>query len=88
MPRCIGESVRSSFQRSSGVGLPQSVPRRRASSVMISMSSRAPGGGSRALRTRCTRRSLLVTVPSASHQEAVPGSTTCAAAAVSVRKMS
>ncbi len=32
------------------------------------MSSRASPGGSSALRTRCTRRSLLVTVPSASHQ--------------------
>ena len=84
----MGERVRSSFQRSSGVGLPQSVPSLLASSVMISMSSRAPGGGSRALRTRWTRRSLLVTVPSASHQAAVAGSTTSATFAVSVRNMS
>ena len=35
---------------------------------MIPMSSRASPGGSSALRTRCTRRSLLVTVPSDSHQ--------------------
>ena len=55
---------------------------------MISMSSRAPGGGSIALRTRCTRRSLEVTVPSASHQVAVAGSTTSATSAVSVRNMS
>jgi len=55
---------------------------------MISMSSLTPGGGSSALRTRCTRRSLLVTVPSASHHVAVAGSTTSAAAAVSVRNMS
>ena len=40
---------------------------------MISMSSRASPGGSSALRTRCTRRSLFVTVPSASHQLADGG---------------
>ncbi len=55
---------------------------------MIQMSSRAPSGGSIALRTRCTRRSLLVTVPSDSHQDAVPGSTTSATLAVSVSTMS
>ena len=55
---------------------------------MIQMSSRASYGGSIALRTRCTRRSLLVTVPSDSHQEAVPGSTTSAAIAVWVMTMS
>ena len=55
---------------------------------MISMSSRAPSGGSIALRTRWTRRSLLVTVPSDSHQDAVPGSTTSATLAVSVMTMS
>ncbi len=55
---------------------------------MISMSSRAWPGGSSALRTRCTRRSLLVTVPSASHQLADAGSTTSAISAVFVRKMS
>ena len=37
--------------------------------------TRIPGGLS-ALRTRCTRRSLLVTVPSDSHQAAAAGSTT------------
>jgi hypothetical protein len=84
----MGDRVRNSFQRSSADGLPQSAPRRRAISQMISMSSRAPDGGSSALRTRWTRRSLLVTVPSASHQVAVAGSTTSASAAVSVRKMS
>ena len=84
----MGDRVRSSFQRSSAVGWPQSVPSRRAISQMISMSSRAPAGGSSALRTRCTRRSLEVTVPSASHQVAVAGSTTVASLAVSVRKMS
>ena len=55
---------------------------------MIQMSSRASPGGSIALRTRCTRRSLLVTVPSDSHQDAVPGSTTSAAIAVAVMTMS
>ena len=52
------------------------------------MSSRAPSGGSKALRTRCTRRSLLVTVPSVSHHAAEAGSTTSASCAVLVRKMS
>ncbi len=52
------------------------------------MSSRAPAGGSRACRTRCTRRSLLVTVPSDSAQPAAAGSTTSASSAVWVRKMS
>ena len=37
------------------------------------MSSRASPGGSSALRTRCTRRSLFVTVPSASHHDAADG---------------
>ena len=47
------------------------------------MSSRAPGrAASSALRTRCTRRSLLVTVPSDSHQPAAAGSTTSASSAV------
>ena len=48
----------------------QSAPSRRASSEMISMSSRASPGGSSALRTRWTRRSLEVTVPSDSHHDA------------------
>lgn len=52
------------------------------------MSSRAPGGGSSALRTSCTRRSLLVKVPSDSHHDALAGSTTSASSAVRVRKMS
>ena len=52
------------------------------------MSSRAPSGGSSALRTRCTLRSLLVTVPSDSHHAALAGSTTEASCAVRVRKMS
>ena len=42
------------------------------------MSSRASPGGSSALRTRCTRRSLFVTVPSLSHHAADAGSTTSA----------
>ena len=37
------------------------------------MSSLASPGASRALRTRCTRRSEFVTVPSDSHQEAEDG---------------
>ena len=52
------------------------------------MSSRTPAGGGRAWRTRCTRRSLLVTVPSDSHQPAAAGSTTSASSAVPVRSMS
>ena len=52
------------------------------------MSSRASPGGSSALRTSCTRRSQLVTVPSLSHHDADPGSTTSASCAVLVRKMS
>ena len=55
---------------------------------MIRTSSRALPGGLSAARTRCTRRSLLVTVPSASHQLAEAGSTTSASSAVAVRKMS
>ena len=39
----------------------------------MSRSSRAPGGGRDRLRTRCTRRSLEVTVPSDSHQPAAAG---------------
>ena len=54
--------------RSRRVGSPQSWPSRFAICAMIHMSSRASPGGSSALRTRCTRRSLFVTVPSASHQ--------------------
>jgi len=54
---------------------------------MISQSERACPGGSTALRTRCTRRSVLEKVPpfSAKH---VAGRTTWANSAVSVRKMS
>ena len=55
---------------------------------MIARSSRAPGGPSIALRTRWTRRSELVTVPSVSAQAAVAGRTTSASSAVLVRKMS
>ena len=55
---------------------------------MMRTSSRALPGGLSAARTRCTRRSLLVTVPSASHQLAEAGSTTSASSAVAVRKMS
>ena len=88
MPACIGESDRSSSHTCSAVGWPQSWPSRAASSQTISMSSRAWPGGSSARRTRCTRRSLFVTVPSASHQLAEAGSTTSASSAVRVRKMS
>ena len=49
---------------------------------MIQMSSRASPGGSSALRHRWTRRSELVTVPSASAHDADPGSTTSASSAV------
>ena len=55
---------------------------------MIHMSSRASPGGSSALRTRCTRRSLFVTVPSVSHHEAAEGKTTSAISAVLVSTMS
>ena len=44
--------------------------------------------GATALRTRWTRRSLLVVVPSVSAQPAVAGRTTSASSAVFVRKMS
>ncbi len=54
---------------------------------MIFQSSRAWHGGSKAFRTRWTRRSVLVNVPSFSAKEA-PGRTTSASSAVSVRKMS
>ena len=40
------------------------------------------------MRTRCTRRSLEVTVPSDSHHEALAGNTTCAISAVRVIAMS
>ena len=52
------------------------------------MSSRASPGGSTALRTRCTRRSLLMTVPSVSAQLAAAGNTTSAMRAVLVMRMS
>ena len=55
---------------------------------MIQRSSRASPGGSSALRTRWTRRSEFVTVPSVSAQAAAAGSTTSAISAVAVRKMS
>ncbi len=55
---------------------------------MIQMSSFASPGGSSALRTRCTRRSLFVTVPSASAHAADAGNTTSASSAVLVMKMS
>ena len=51
-------------------------------------SSRASPGGSSALRTRCTRRSLEVTVPSASPRVEAAGRTTSASCAVAVRKRS
>ncbi len=88
MPAWTGESERSSFQSSSAVGLPRSRPMRRARSQRISMSSRTPSGGGSARRTRWTRRSLLVTVPSDSHQPAAAGNTTSASSAVAVRNMS
>ena len=70
------------------VGWPQSKPMRSAIALMIQPSSRASPGGSSALRTRCTRRSEFVTVPSASHHEALEGSTTSASSAVFVSRMS
>ena len=54
---------------------------------MIHQSDLASPGGSTAFRTRCTRRSVLVKVPSFSAKEAA-GSTTCACLADSVKKMS
>ncbi len=62
-------------------------PMRPAMSQTIRQSSRASPGGSTALRTRCTRRSVFVKVPSFSAKQA-EGSTTSASRAVSVRKMS
>ena len=55
---------------------------------MIQMSSFAFPGGTSAGRTRCTRRSLFVTVPSDSNAEFAAGNTTSAIFAVCVRKMS
>ena len=55
---------------------------------MIQMSSRASPGGSRALRTRCTRRSEFVTVPSDSNAAFDAGNTTSASSAVFVMKRS
>ncbi len=55
---------------------------------MIARSSRAPGGGATAARTRWTRRSEFVTVPSPSAQAAVAGRTTSASSAVFVRNRS
>ena len=82
MPAWTGLSERTSFQICSADGCPQSCPSRRARSNSMEMSSRAAPGGSSALRTRCTRRSLFVTVPSDSHQAAAAGKTTCASSAV------
>src|SRR5260370_39340224 len=55
---------------------------------MVAGAWRAAGGGARPCRAPRPRRSLEVTVPSASHQVAVAGSTTSASLAVSVRNMS
>ena len=55
---------------------------------MIQMSSFASPGGSNALRTRWTRRSEFVTVPSDSNEELAAGNTTSAISAVLVMKMS
>ncbi len=49
---------------------------------MISRSSRLSPAGALVRRTRCTRRSLEVTVPSDSKAPAAAGSTTSAIAAV------
>ncbi|OKJ81364.1 hypothetical protein AMK31_23445 [Streptomyces sp. TSRI0107] len=88
IPWWSGERDRSSFQTASASAYFQSCPSRAARSQMMSMSSRASPGGVTALRTRWTRRSLLVVVPSVSAQPAVAGRTTCASSAVLVRKMS
>src|SRR5260221_12833052 len=50
------------------------------------MSSSPPSGSGTAARTRCTRRSLLVTVPSVSHHPADPGRITSAISAVRFAK--
>jgi hypothetical protein len=60
---------------------------RRARSQMISLSGRAWPRGGIARRTRCTRRSVLVKVPSFSAQE-VAGRKTSAKAADSLMKRS
>ena len=73
MPRCIGESERSSFHASSALGCPQSNPMRVGDRADDPAVVRASPGGSSALRTRCTRRSELVTVPSHSHHDALDG---------------
>ena len=76
--RAPATASRTSFHTASADASPQSWPIRRASSKMIHRSSRASPGGSSALRTRCTRRSELVTVPSVSAQAAAAGRTTSA----------
>ena len=96
-PRAAGSSCRRARATAraarptpaSADGVPQSSaePLRRARTRSRCRRARLPGGSS-ALRTRCTRRSLEVTVPSASHQDAAAGSTTCAISAVLVRNMS
>ena len=58
-----------------------------ARSVRMCQSGRASPSGSSARRTRCTRPSMFVKVPSFSAKEAA-GSTTSACAAVGVRNMS
>ena len=73
MPLNLGARRRTSFQTSSAVSKLQSWPMRCAMSRRIITSSRASPGGSTALRTRCTRRSLLMTVPSVSAQLAAAG---------------
>src|SRR6478736_312082 len=88
MPAWFGASARSSFQTSSDEPYSHGWPIRAARSTRMRMSSRAWPGGSSALRTRCTRRSEFVTVPSPSHQLADAGRTTSATSAVLVRKMS
>ncbi len=88
IPACIGLSERSSSHAPSALTSPQSAPSRAASCAMIHMSSRALPGGVSAARTRCTRRSELVTVPSDSNAELDAGKTTSASSAVFVMKMS
>ena len=67
-----GDSERTSSQVASAVAGPQSEPIRRARSYTMARSSRASPGGSSALRTRWTRRSLFVTVPSLSAHALAP----------------
>jgi hypothetical protein len=87
MPAKVGVSEAISANAAAGVEQPRSVPSSAPRSRMISKSGRAAPGGSSAGRTRWTRRSKFVNVPSFS-RKAAAGRTTSASEAVAERKIS